>query len=207
MINYLAKQRLEKVLRIQRDECVINGIDISDLKPLIKGENFSQQISKECFSELADFGFGIYYDEFGKPWPVGREGNVSISHTKQWLFISYSQKNAQGLDIEHTRTQLNSIAPRILHQQELAILEKASNRQSALQIFWGAKESLYKAFGRKQLQFAKHIRIDSFSADTPGVFTGSLILPEGRRNFELEWLKPDEDSWLVFVRNELTSPV
>ncbi len=200
------KDRIPNILRIQRDECSLVGIQLTDHKPLSKGESLSRELSGKYFKTLNDFGFSIKYDEFGKPWPQGKEGYVSISHTNKWLFLSFSSLHLQGLDIEHKRLQLQKIAPRILHSEEIELLARSKDQQSALQIFWGAKESLYKAYGRRSLEFKSNLRIYNFDSIHSGTFEGSILLPEGRRTFLLEWLMPDNDSWLVFVRKEITSP-
>ena len=198
------KDRIPEILRIQRDDCILIGIQLADYEPLIKGESLSRELSGKYFKAIEDFGFNIKYDEFGKPWPDEKSGFVSISHSKKWLFLSFSSVHLQGLDIEHKRLQLKKIAPRILNTQELQSLSQSVDNQSALQIFWGAKESLYKAYGRKSLEFKNNLIIHHFDSETPGTFEGSILLPEGRRTFLLEWFMPDEDSWLVFVRKEIT---
>ena len=39
---------------------------------------------------------------------------------------------------------------------------KESNYLEHLHVYWGAKEALYKAYGRKQLDFKEHISIEPF---------------------------------------------
>ncbi len=198
------KDGIQKFLRIQRDDSVIVGIELVDNKSINQGEIYSRTLSNKYFQSIEDFGFSVKYDQFGKPWPSEKEGYVSISHSKNWLFLSYSTVHLQGIDIEQRRIQLLKIAPRILHPDELEFLNSLTDQQSALQVFWGAKEALYKAYGRKALEFKTNLRIHAFNELEPGTFEGSIILPEGIKTFILEWLKPDEDSWLVFVRNETT---
>lgn len=191
-------------LRIQRDNIILTGIDVSEENNLIKGEEYSRSKSSYLFRSIPEYGFEISYDEYGKPWPKNKDGFISISHTNNWLFISYSPNINHGIDIEHERRQLSRIAPRILNQSEMSLLTQGKDLQNALQVFWGAKEALYKAHGRRKLDFKKNIRVERFDSESPCAFKGHLMLPNKTISFELEWLKPDDNSWLVFITKQLS---
>lgn len=191
-------------LRIQRDNILLTGIDVSEESNLIKGEEYSRNKSSEQFKNNPDYGFRVIYDEYGKPWPEDKSGFVSISHTNKWLFISYSSNINHGIDIEHERVQLSRIAPRILDASEMSLLSQSKHLQNALQIFWGAKEALYKAHGRRKLDFKENIRVERFDSEVPCAFKGHLMLSNKTISFELEWLKPDDNSWLVFITKQLS---
>jgi phosphopantetheine--protein transferase-like protein len=159
------------------------------------------------FPELTGGFDALVYDEFGKPWPGNIGGFISISHSANWFAISYSPSHVQGIDIEQIRPQLSIIEKRFLHPAESEWLQEQSNKQAALQIFWGAKEAMYKAFGRKRLHFNRDIRVSEFNHEKPSEFSGYVDSPEGILKFDLQWLKPDENSYLVFITNNTSNPI
>ena len=163
-----------------------------------------QQLEKEAMSilvrETMGAGFLMERDEFGKPWPMNRNGYISISHSATWVAFCYHPNQPIGIDIENTRVQLEKVAHRILHQSELSILEKSKNKQRTLQLFWGGKEALYKAYGKKNLEFSSQLIISEIS-DESEKFKGEIMLPEACWEFQLSVIKPDENSYLIFTND------
>jgi phosphopantetheine--protein transferase-like protein len=160
-----------------------------------------------AFPELCGNEATLVYDEFGKPWPGNVRGFVSISHSKNWFAVSYSESHIQGIDIESIRPKLEVISPRFLHPDELSWLASQDQRQKALQIFWGAKEAMYKAYGKKRLQFNRDIRVSEFDPQHPSKFKGWVDSPDGILNFELCWQMPEEDTFLVLVCGNTSNPI
>jgi phosphopantetheinyl transferase (holo-ACP synthase) len=103
-----------------------------------------------------------------------------------------------GIDVETTRLQLSKVADRILHQSELSILEKSKNKQRALQLFWGGKEALYKAYGKKNLEFSSQLVLSGIE-DYGDSFKGEIILQDAKWECELSLIKPDEMSYLIYT--------
>lgn len=192
-------ERIQAALLVQRPFCVVAGFQLAENEVLLKGDKSSRELSAHYFKRLDDFGFEVHYDSHGKPWPKDLPGHVSISHSKTWLFLSFSETCPQGIDVEETRPQLDKIASRILHPEEIAWLNGVKERQAALQLFWGAKEALYKAYGRKKLDFRTELRIEPFDPKNPSTFEGRVLHDDSVWAYRLEWLQPDENTWLVFV--------
>ena len=69
-----------------------------------------------------------------------------------------------GIDIQKEVEKITRIAPKFCNGQELDFLP-SSGRLSYYHIIWGAKESIYKAYGRKKLDFKKNIIIEPFEFD------------------------------------------
>ena len=143
-------------------------------------------------------GFTIERDAFGKPWPANKAGFISISHSTNWLAFCFHPNQPMGIDVETTRLQLTKVASRILHQSELSIHEKSQNKQRTLQLFWGGKEALYKAYGKKSLEFSSQLVISELEDDVDS-FKGEIILPDAKWECDLSLIKPDETSYLIFT--------
>jgi 4'-phosphopantetheinyl transferase EntD len=103
-----------------------------------------------------------------------------------------------GIDVETTRPQLAKVAPRILHQSELSYLEKSQDKQRTLQLFWGGKEALYKAYGKKNLEFSTQLVLSEIE-DESDSFNGEIILPDAKWESELSLIMPDELSYLIYT--------
>tara|TARA_R110002073_G_scaffold108336_5_gene243473 strand:+ start:45391 stop:46017 length:627 start_codon:yes stop_codon:yes gene_type:complete len=103
----------------------------------------------------------LYYDEFGKPHL--KDGNhISITHSFTFSAIVISSKNSVGIDIEKQRDKIVRIAHKFTPFEEYKTIANHDALVSKLTIVWGAKESLYKIYGKKKLLFLHHIHIEDF---------------------------------------------
>ena len=187
---------------------IVSWMCLEDLKANANTSQ-SKQVEKEAMDllirETMGSGFKIERDEFGKPWPLERNGFISISHSSNWVAFCFHPNQPMGIDVETTRLQLSKVAHRILHQSELSILEKSKNKQRALQLFWGGKEALYKAYGKKNLEFSTQLVLSGIE-DESDIFQGEIILPDAKWKCELSLIKPDENSYLIFTNDLHSSP-
>jgi hypothetical protein len=180
---------------------IVSWMRMADVK---SGSNISQrkEVEKESINLLINESMGadftLEYDVFGKPWPVNKSGFISLSHSANWVAFCFHPNQPMGIDVETTRHQLAKIAPRILNQSELSILEKSENKQRALQVFWGGKEALYKAYGKKNLEFSTQLVLSEIE-DECNSFKGEIILPDAKWECELSLIMPDEMSYLIYT--------
>tara|TARA_R110001583_G_scaffold194589_1_gene365860 strand:+ start:396 stop:1022 length:627 start_codon:yes stop_codon:yes gene_type:complete len=103
----------------------------------------------------------LMYDEFGKPH-LKNGKYISITHSFTFTGIIISDKVPVGIDIEMQRDKILKIAHKFTPFQEYKTIANADALISKLTIVWGAKESLYKIFGKKKLRFLEHIYIEDF---------------------------------------------
>lgn len=99
-------------------------------------------------------------DEFGKPHLEGSLYDISMSHSHELAAVIASPR-AVGVDIQFLVEKIGRIAHKFMRPVEMACLHPEC-RLEHLHVFWGAKECLYKAHGRRQLDFRRHIHIDPF---------------------------------------------
>ncbi len=103
-------------------------------------------------------------DAFAKPFFLNNNGlHCSLSHSKGLVGALLADVPA-GCDLQVLTDKMPQLAPRFLHEDEAAFMRTfAADIQYDLQhVFWTAKESLYKAYGLKALDFRQHLRIEPF---------------------------------------------
>jgi phosphopantetheinyl transferase (holo-ACP synthase) len=122
--------------------------------------------TNELIHQILEFSLGspneIQYDQFGKPWLTDRSIGFSLSHSREYLAIVLSKNYEPGIDVETIRPTLEKIVPRLLHPSEQKFLDDCSDRQMALQFIWGAKEAVYKSWGKRGLNFADEMVLEPF---------------------------------------------
>lgn len=128
------------------------------------------------------YSIELQYDQFGKPWLADPSIGFSLSHSRDFAAIVLSKKYAPGVDIETTRPQLEKIVPRLLHPSEQAFLKESSDRQMALQFIWGAKEAVYKSWGKRGLNFSVDMVLEPFQT------TGNDTLICHFKKDDLHWI-------------------
>ena len=112
-------------------------------------------------------------DEFGKPHLNQSDFHISISHSRK-IAAAIAAPEKVGIDIQQYVPKIDRLAHRFLSPEERSNLD-AKQRLWHLHVYWGAKEALYKAYGRRQLNFCEHILIDAFPFQKAGgVFQGSI---------------------------------
>jgi len=103
----------------------------------------------------------LSYDEFGKPH-LKNGKYISITHSFTFTGIIISDEVPVGIDIEMQRDKILKIAHKFTPFQEYKTIANHTALISKLTIVWGAKESLYKIYGKKKLRFLEHIYIEDF---------------------------------------------
>ena len=115
----------------------------------------------------------LVYDAFGKPHLQDGK-HISITHSFTFTAIIISEEAPVGIDIEKRRDKIVKIAHKFTPIEEYKSIANHDALVSKLTIVWGAKESLYKIYGKKQLLFLDHIYIEDFSFDTNET-TGKIL--------------------------------
>jgi len=135
------------------------------------------------------------YSATNKPFLTGRPEHISISHSHDKLAIICNTKSNTGIDIELIRDKVQKIRHKFLNEQELAF---AQNDVEKLITYWAAKETLYKVYGLKEMDFKLNLFVDDFSGDT---LTGHIKAKGLDKKYTLANERVDEYK-LVYVLNE-----
>jgi phosphopantetheinyl transferase (holo-ACP synthase) len=162
-----------------------------------------RELERNATSFLLEKLFGkpvdLSYNSEGKPNLYEEKCHISISHSHDKLVIICNTKCDTGVDVELIRDKVLKIKDKFLSGIEL---EEAKDNVEKLIIYWAAKESLYKVYGLKEVEFAKHLFVHPFTLNAAGILIGEINLESFRKKFNLHYEKL-EDYILVYVLNEL----
>jgi 4'-phosphopantetheinyl transferase len=141
----------------------------------------------------------LEYSPEGKPSIKGEACHISISHSHDKLAIISNEAAPTGVDVELIRDKVLKIKDKFLSAEEL---NEANDNVEKLIIYWAAKEALYKLYGLKEVEFAKHLYVHPFDLSFPGKLTGEIRLEKFQKKFNLHYEKL-EDYMLVYILEEL----
>ncbi len=99
-------------------------------------------------------------DEFGKPYLEDSKFNISISHSLDMTACVASPYNV-GIDIQEIVGKMQRIAKKFVSDEEWSHIPDEDSLEY-LHVIWGAKEAMYKAWGRKRIDFRKEMRTEEF---------------------------------------------
>lgn len=119
-------------------------------------------------------------DTDGKPHLEDSLFYVSISHT-----VGYSAAVAHprqcGIDVQRMVPRIRRLAPKFVGSAERAQLTK-TDELTQLHLIWSAKEAMYKAYGRRQLDFREHLFVELGEVPSGRLVTGETVM-----DFELHY--------------------
>lgn len=166
----LTVHKTTKVLIWKLEESILDlkkGILLSDTS-LTRLKSMKSDLHQKGFLSirqlLKEAGYtdsDVVYDRYGKPHL--KDGKfISISHSFTFTAIVLSDDAPVGIDIEKQREKILKIAHKFTPFEEYKTIANVDALIRKLTIVWGAKESLYKIYGKKKLLFLHHIYIEDF---------------------------------------------
>ena len=134
----------------------------------------------------------ITYDDLGKPH-LDNDWYISISHSNEFVAIILNKENHCGIDVEKITPKVDRIKHKFLNPLDLKIVTSLKQ----LTIYWGAKEALYKYYGKKEVLFIEHLFIENFKESVLS-FNGRISIPDFKKEIPMSWEKI-EDYILVYT--------
>ena len=116
----------------------------------------------------------LHKNEQGKPFIHGSELHLSLSHTNEITAAIANHHHKVGIDIEHIKEKVKRVSHKFTTAHELQYMT-VENEVAYLITIWSAKESLYKLYGNKKLDFIEHIKLEPFYLQQEGVIQGRII--------------------------------
>ena len=161
-------------------------LDKKELSLLKGGRRLEWLASRYVLSLLLDPDkkLKLQKDKFGKPQIRPKEFEISISHSNGHVAAIVS-KNAVGIDIQKKVKKISRIALKFTNDSEKAFI-KNPFYLSNLHLIWGAKECLFKAYGRKEVDFIKHLTIKPFLYRKDLTFEGHFQKNSSNLSFNFE---------------------
>jgi 4'-phosphopantetheinyl transferase len=113
--------------------------------------------------------------ENGKPYLETNAQHISISHTKNHSAIIVSKAGACGIDIEAIHPRVKKVAHKFIRADEASLISEA-NEVERMMLLWSAKETVYKVYANKEVDFKEHILLTDlqFTSEYTGRLKGKL---------------------------------
>ncbi|MFN3488088.1 MAG: 4'-phosphopantetheinyl transferase family protein [Emticicia sp.] len=130
----------------------------------------SRLVIRHLATSLGIKYLGIKKDEHGKPYLAGSNWQMSITHTSNYVAAVMHPSEALGMDMEKPSEKMQRIAHKFLSETERT---EAENNIEKLCIYWSAKESLYKLYGKRKVIFNENLYVFPFQKEQNKI-TGQL---------------------------------
>lgn len=140
--------------------------------------------------------FELLYSLENKPYLKNRTEHISISHSYDKLAIIINKKAICGIDIELIRNKVLKIKHKYLNEHEI---EFANNDVEKLITYWSSKETLFKLYSLKNIDFINNLFVEDFLKNT---FYGRIETSEKKIKYLLKREKID-NYILVYSINEV----
>jgi phosphopantetheinyl transferase len=167
------------------DLTAVERAQLSELAPKKRLEWLAARYLLHLMSER-EVRSAVLKDEFGKPFLENSKWYISFSHSHE-LAAVIAAPFPVGIDIQFIVPKIERIAHKFMRPEELASLDE-THRTEHLHAYWGAKEALYKIYGRRQLDFREHIFIGTFDVNDAGTpFFGKVVKGDYDQKFALQF--------------------
>lgn len=141
--------------------------------------------------KLLDNEVELAYYDTGKPYLKGRTEEISISHSHDMLAVIVDKQKPTGIDIELIRDKVLKITHKFLSDKELKDI--AGQSIEKVLVYWAAKETLYKIYAKKSVDFREHLFITNFDyTETGGEIISNIIMSGFEKEIKLKYMKVDE---------------
>jgi phosphopantetheinyl transferase len=114
-------------------------------------------------------------DEYGKPHLPTGTPQFSISHTRGYGAVLLGDQPV-GIDIQALDKKMLRVRDRVVGPQEVLPDPSDEDRYLlAVHFYWGAKEALYKAWGKRQIDAIADMQVEPFTFDPNGGIAHGFI--------------------------------
>ncbi|MDB5283989.1 MAG: 4-phosphopantetheinyl transferase superfamily protein [Bacteroidota bacterium] len=156
--------------------------------PEIQNENKRLQWFATRFlaNEILGSHAEIVKDESGKPWLKDSAHHISISHSAQFAAVMMSNTKAVGIDLEPVNEKVERIAPKFLRSDEIDAINAAEKTRKLI-LYWSAKESLYKLYGKGGIEFTTQLLISPFDLQDRGELSAEIKAAEHLTGLKVQY--------------------
>lgn len=147
-----------------------------------------------------DGNIRVIKDDFGKPFILNNEHYISISHSED-IAVAAISKYPVGIDIQKHTEKIGRIQHKFMRTEELNTLS-TEEHLAHLHIYWGAKESLFKAYGKKEVDFKAHLSLEPFELNWFwGKTLAKITKDEYQAMYQIYYEQILEEYYLVVAEN------
>ncbi|MDG1475746.1 MAG: 4'-phosphopantetheinyl transferase superfamily protein [Vicingaceae bacterium] len=173
-------------------ELIDNGFDKNSLYQTKNKQRLKQWLATRLLLNHFFEEANISYDDLGKPH-LDNNWNISISHSNEFVAINLNKNDSCGIDIEKITPKIERIKHKFLNDIDLETVTSLKH----LILYWGAKEALYKLYGKKEVLFIENLFINNFSEKSSS-FNGEIKMLDFQTEIPMNWEKV-EDFILVYT--------
>lgn len=104
--------------------------------------------------------FKVAYQDGKKPYIVGRQEKISLSHSGQAAALWISDNSSGGIDIQKADQRLLKVGPYFLSAEQNKVVQNLISdtvRMHLLLKAWTIKEAILKASAQTSLNYVHHI--------------------------------------------------
>lgn len=219
MISFAAMDVLDKLIigstisavghlqgRHEMDESLLHQDEIAIVRALSPRKRSEWMASRALLYTIAELPerARCLYDDFGKPYLVGTDKHISVSHSELWCAAMVSDLPC-GVDIQVYSDTVRRIADRFLTPADLLLVDQSENPLHSLHLLWGAKECIYKAYGKRKLGFRENIFITSIDPST-GKGLGEINYEGIHLSYEIYYRMLPEVAWVSCIQLAAPQP-
>lgn len=176
------EQELTAISEEQPDATIINSIKRLEW---LAGRVLLRQLAEHVGLAYQ----GTIKDEFGKPFLKNLPHHISLSHSFPYVAAQIDLNQEIGIDLEQPKSKLLAIAHRILSPTEL--LDAGSDVIKHC-VYWCAKETMYKVYGKKGLHFSDQLQVKPFELVNAGDINGRISANGSSQDLTMTYLiQPD----------------
>ncbi|MEQ9403078.1 MAG: hypothetical protein RIM99_05790 [Cyclobacteriaceae bacterium] len=157
----------------------------ADLNPVRQAEWIVGRVLVKSLCDSFEIDYkGISKHDKGKPYLEDSYAHISISHSFPIAAAMIHMKKPCGIDMDRPREKHIQVQDKFLHSSE----KKYRDNLEKLCAIWGAKEVIYKIFGRRFLSLKDEIKIEIKSDN---LMIGKILKPGSEETHEIhyEWVK------------------
>jgi phosphopantetheinyl transferase len=112
--------------------------------------------------------------------------HFSWSHSGNYAAAIFNTEESTGIDIETVQPRILKIEDKFCNANDKKHIHRTRHTESLL-IIWGAKESMFKQYGKKEVDFKKHLSISEFDLGEEGRFIGKFHKEDEHNEFLFEY--------------------
>ena len=148
-------------------------LDVSQFKNVPKRDLEAKATAFLLGKLLNDTPYQLSYYETGKPYLIERHEKISFSHSHDRVAVMVDEEKETGIDIELIRDKVKLIKHKFISEKESN--DSDLDNTEKLLVYWAAKETMYKIYGRKNLDFRADLFVEPFKYNPDGAIVYGSI--------------------------------
>lgn len=126
-----------------------------------------------------------------KPLLSNEAFHFSISHCGDYAAAIVSENKAVGIDVELITSKIELVKNKFLGEKEINLISGVNHQSfikyQLLTLFWSSKESIYKWYGKGEVNFKNNMVINNLSFENDQGFIDAYFQKEKKIDLKIEF--------------------